>query len=73
MLNRRTVYVGNLKEGVDEKNFKSFLHQLGYKNFDVQMCMMVSPCRGAFCLVLFDKLIDANKLRNELLEVSAQM
>ena len=73
MLGRSTVHVANLKQDVDANEFTSFLHQLGYKNFDVQMCMMVSPCRGAFCLVLFDKLIDANKLRNELLEVSAQM
>ena len=73
MLNRHTVYVGNLKEGVAEKDVKSFLHQLGYKDFVVQMCISVSPMRGAFCFVIFEDLTDANKLRNELLGVSAQI
>ena len=73
MLNRSTVYVGNLKEAVAEKDVKSFLHQLGHKDFVVQMCISVSPMRGAFCFVNFEDLTDANKLRNELLEVSAQI
>ena len=73
MLGSSSVYVANLKQDVDANEFKSFLHQLGYKNFDVQMCMNVYPCRGAFCMVLFENLIDANKLRKELPEVSTQM
>ena len=73
MLGSSSVYVANLKQDVDANEFKSFLHQLGYKNFEVRYCLNVSPSRGAFCLVLFEDLIDANKLRNELLEVSAQM
>ena len=73
MPNRSTVYVGNLKEGIAEKDFHRFLQKLGYKDFVVQMCISVARHRAAFCFVIFKDLIDANKLRNELLEVSAQM
>ena len=61
-----------MAQELDANEFKSFLHQLGYKDFVVQMCISVSPMRGAFCFAIFEDLNDANKLRNELLEVSAQ-
>ena len=65
-----TVYISNLK--LDMR----FLLFMGYDNFVVQLGIRsgsLSKKPWAFCFVEFEHLIDANNLRNELLDVSAQI
>ena len=73
MAELRTVYVGNLKHGIGANEVENFLQELGYRDFVVQMGISGFPMCGAFCFVQFEDLIDANNLRSELLEVSAQI
>ena len=69
-----TVYVGNVKYEIGEEDISHFLDVLGYKKFAVQMGIgCLATKRWNFCFVEFEDLIDANKLRKELPEVSAQM
>ena len=69
-----TVYVGNLKHDIDEEDISHFLDVLGYKKFAVQMGIgCLATKRWNFCFVEFEDLNAANNLRNDLLEVSAQI
>lgn len=71
---RSTVYVGNLKPEITEEDIAHFLDVLGYKKFEVQMGIgCLATKRWNFCFVEFEDLIDANDLRHDLLEVSAQI
>ena len=70
---RNTVYVGNLKPEITEEAIAHFLDVLGYKKFEVQMGIGCLATRWNFCFVEFEDLIDANDLRHDLLEVSAQI
>ena len=71
-----TVYISNFKLDITDREIGSFLLFMGYENFVVQLGIRtgsLSTKRWAFCFVEFENLIDAKNLRNELLEVSAQI
>ena len=71
-----TVYISNFKPDITDREIGRFLLFMGYDNFVVQLGIRtgsLSTKRWAFCFVEFENLIDANNLRNELLEVSAQI
>ena len=69
-----TVYVGNLKHDIDEQDISHFLIDLGYENFAVEMGLgRTATTPWGFCFVEFEDLIAANNLRNDLLDVSAQI
>ena len=71
-----TVYISNLKLDITDGEIRSFLWFRGYENYVVHLgirtgSLSTKPC--SFCFVEFDNLIDANNLRDDLLEVSAQI
>ena len=68
-----TVWVGNLRPDITLDEIADFLIDMGYKDFDVRMGAGGYPMWGALCFVKFEDLIDANNLRRDLLEVSAQI
>ena len=70
---RNTVYVGTLKPEITEEDIVHFLVALGYKKFEVVRVRGGSMMPRGFCFVEFEAQSTANNLRNDLLEVSAQI
>ena len=67
------VWVGSLRHDITQQETEDVLEAMGFFNFVVRMGVSGFPMWGAFCFVEFEDLIDANDLRHDLLEVSAQI
>ena len=71
-----TVYISNLKLDITDREIAAFLTFLRYENFVVQLGV-IAGCRSTkcctHCFVEFEDRIDANDLRNTLMEVSVHI